>query len=102
MEIAAPMPDALSSVAGCPELPAVVYVRPLYSSLRSGSDSSTSELEDPVPPIAPGLMMRQIAGAFHQYEQARLVAKLQAARQRKRSSARSRVASHGLRLIPSW
>lgn len=29
-------------------------------------------------------MMRQIAGAFHQYEKARLVAKLQAARQRKR------------------
>lgn len=30
------------------------------------------------------VMMRQIAGAFHQYEKARLVAKLQAARQRKR------------------
>jgi hypothetical protein len=31
--------------------------------------------------------MRQIAGAFHQYEKARLVAKLKAARQRKRESA---------------
>jgi DNA invertase Pin-like site-specific DNA recombinase len=30
-------------------------------------------------------MMRQIAGAFHQYEKARLVAKLKAARDRKRS-----------------
>jgi hypothetical protein len=30
------------------------------------------------------VMMRQIAGAFHQYEKARLVAKLRAARQRKR------------------
>lgn len=30
------------------------------------------------------VMMRQIAGAFHQYEKARPVAKLQAARQRKR------------------
>jgi hypothetical protein len=29
-------------------------------------------------------MMRQIAGAFHQYEKARLVAKLRTARQRKR------------------
>lgn len=31
-------------------------------------------------------MMRQIAGAFHQYEKARLVAKLKAARDRKRAS----------------
>jgi DNA invertase Pin-like site-specific DNA recombinase len=30
------------------------------------------------------VMMRQIAGAFHQYEKARLVAKLRAARQRRR------------------
>jgi DNA invertase Pin-like site-specific DNA recombinase len=30
-------------------------------------------------------MMRQIAGAFHQYEKARLVAKLKAARDRKRA-----------------
>jgi hypothetical protein len=30
-------------------------------------------------------MMRQIAGAFHQYEKARLVAKLRAARERKRT-----------------
>lgn len=30
-------------------------------------------------------MMRQIAGAFHQYEKARLVAKLKAARERKRA-----------------
>jgi len=30
------------------------------------------------------VMMRQIAGAFHQYEKARLVAKLKAARQRRR------------------
>jgi DNA invertase Pin-like site-specific DNA recombinase len=30
------------------------------------------------------VMMRQIAGAFHQYEKARLVAKLRAARERKR------------------
>jgi DNA invertase Pin-like site-specific DNA recombinase len=32
------------------------------------------------------VMMRQIAGAFHQYEKARLVAKLRAARQRKRET----------------
>jgi hypothetical protein len=32
-------------------------------------------------------MMRQIAGAFHQYEKARLVAKLKAARQRKKERA---------------
>ena len=32
------------------------------------------------------VMMRQIAGAFHQYEKARLVAKLKAARQRKREA----------------
>jgi DNA invertase Pin-like site-specific DNA recombinase len=30
------------------------------------------------------VMMRQIAGAFHQYEKARLVAKLKAARERKK------------------
>jgi DNA invertase Pin-like site-specific DNA recombinase len=33
------------------------------------------------------VMMRQVAGAFHQYEKARLVAKLKAARQRKRETA---------------
>jgi DNA invertase Pin-like site-specific DNA recombinase len=33
------------------------------------------------------VMMRQIAGAFHQYEKARLVAKLKAARQRKKERA---------------
>ena len=32
-------------------------------------------------------MMRQIAGAFHEYEKARLVAKLKAARDRKRAAA---------------
>jgi hypothetical protein len=32
-------------------------------------------------------MMRQIAGAFHEYEKARLVAKLRAARDRKRAAA---------------
>jgi DNA invertase Pin-like site-specific DNA recombinase len=32
-------------------------------------------------------MMRQIAGAFHEYEKARLVAKLKAARDRKRADA---------------
>lgn len=32
------------------------------------------------------VMMRQIAGAFHQYEKARLVAKLKAARDRKRAA----------------
>jgi len=32
------------------------------------------------------VMMRQIAGAFHQYEKARLVAKLKVARERKRAS----------------
>lgn len=32
-------------------------------------------------------MMRQIAGAFHEYEKARLVAKLKAARERKREKA---------------
>jgi DNA invertase Pin-like site-specific DNA recombinase len=31
-------------------------------------------------------MMRQIAGAFHEYEKARLVAKLRAARERKRAA----------------
>jgi DNA invertase Pin-like site-specific DNA recombinase len=31
-------------------------------------------------------MMRQIAGAFHQYEKARLVARLRAARERKRAA----------------
>jgi DNA invertase Pin-like site-specific DNA recombinase len=31
-------------------------------------------------------MMRQIAGAFHEYEKARLVAKLKAARERKRAA----------------
>ena len=31
--------------------------------------------------------MRQIAGAFHEYEKARLVAKLRAARERKRADA---------------
>lgn len=35
-------------------------------------------------------MMRQIAGAFHQYEKARLVAKLKAARDRKRSTGAGR------------
>jgi DNA invertase Pin-like site-specific DNA recombinase len=34
------------------------------------------------------VMMRQIAGAFHQYEKARLVAKLRQARQRKRETQR--------------
>jgi DNA invertase Pin-like site-specific DNA recombinase len=33
------------------------------------------------------VMMRQFAGAFHQYEKARLVAKLKAARQRKKERA---------------
>ena len=33
-------------------------------------------------------MMRQIAGAFHEYEKARLVAKLKAARDRKRAGGR--------------
>ena len=33
------------------------------------------------------VMMRQIAGAFHQYEKARLVAKLKVARQRKREAS---------------
>ena len=32
-------------------------------------------------------MMRQIAGAFHEYEKARLVAKLRSARERKRADA---------------
>lgn len=32
-------------------------------------------------------MMRQIAGAFHEYEKARLVVKLRAARERKRADA---------------
>ncbi|HYJ86399.1 MAG TPA: recombinase family protein [Pyrinomonadaceae bacterium] len=32
-------------------------------------------------------MMRQIAGAFHEYEKARLVAKLKAARERRRAAA---------------
>jgi DNA invertase Pin-like site-specific DNA recombinase len=32
-------------------------------------------------------MMRQIAGAFHEYEKARLVAKLRAARERRRATA---------------
>jgi DNA invertase Pin-like site-specific DNA recombinase len=33
------------------------------------------------------VMMRQIAGAFHQYEKARLVTKLKAARDRKRATS---------------
>jgi hypothetical protein len=50
------------------------------------------------------VMMRQIAGAFHQYEKARLVAKLKAARQRKReTTGRSRAARAGRNSIPpSW
>ena len=36
-------------------------------------------------------MMRQIAGAFHQYEKARLVAKLKAARDRKRKATGAKV-----------
>jgi DNA invertase Pin-like site-specific DNA recombinase len=36
-------------------------------------------------------MMRQIAGAFHQYEKARLVAKLKAARDRKRQATGGKV-----------
>ena len=48
-------------------------------------------------------MMRQIAGAFHEYEKARLVAKLKAARERKRAArASAKAASHGRRSIPSW
>jgi DNA invertase Pin-like site-specific DNA recombinase len=34
-------------------------------------------------------IMRQIAGAFHEYEKARLVAKLKAARERKRGQWRT-------------
>jgi DNA invertase Pin-like site-specific DNA recombinase len=37
------------------------------------------------------VMMRQIAGAFHQYEKARLVAKLRAARERKRKATKDKV-----------
>ena len=37
------------------------------------------------------VMMRQIAGAFHQYEKARLVAKLRAARERKRKATKNKV-----------
>jgi DNA invertase Pin-like site-specific DNA recombinase len=37
------------------------------------------------------VMMRQIAGAFHQYEKARLVAKLKAARDRKRKATGAKV-----------
>ncbi|MET4316263.1 recombinase family protein [Bradyrhizobium sp. RT5a] len=36
------------------------------------------------------VMMRQIAGAFHQYEKARLVAKLRAARERKRKASKGK------------
>lgn len=49
------------------------------------------------------VMMRQIAGAFHQYEKlgwSQSCRRLASANGR--SSARSRAASHGLRLIPSW
>lgn len=44
--------------------------------------ASGDELTDDSDPSR--TMMRQIAGAFHQYEKARLVAKLKAARERKR------------------
>jgi DNA invertase Pin-like site-specific DNA recombinase len=44
--------------------------------------ASNDDLTDSSDPSR--VMMRQIAGAFHQYEKARLVAKLKAARQRKR------------------
>lgn len=44
--------------------------------------SNGDDLTDSTDPSR--VMMRQIAGAFHQYEKARLVAKLKAARQRKR------------------
>lgn len=37
------------------------------------------------------VMMRQIAGAFHQYEKARLVAKLRGARERKRKAIGQKV-----------
>jgi hypothetical protein len=37
-------------------------------------------------PTAAILLARQIAGAFHQYEKARLVAKLRAARQRNKAT----------------
>ena len=37
------------------------------------------------------VMMWQIAGAFHQYEKARLVAKLRAARERKRKATKDKV-----------
>jgi len=46
----------------------------------SGDDLTNSE--DPS-----RKMMRQIAGAFHEYEKARLVAKLKAARERRRSTS---------------
>src|SRR4051812_17825314 len=45
--------------------------------------SSGDDLTDTSDPSR--TMMRQIAGAFHQYEKARLVAKLKAARDRKRA-----------------
>ncbi len=45
--------------------------------------SSGDDLTDSSDPSR--MMMRQIAGAFHQYEKARLVAKLKAARQRKKT-----------------
>ena len=44
--------------------------------------SNGDDLTDSTDPSR--VMMRQIAGAFHQYEKARLAAKLKAARQRKR------------------
>ena len=46
--------------------------------------ASGDELTDNSDPSR--VMMRQIAGAFHQYEKARLVAKLKAARDRKRAT----------------
>ena len=48
-------------------------------------------------------MMRQIAGAFHEYEKACLVAKLKAGRDRKRADAgKCEGRKSGLRSIPSW
>lgn len=48
-------------------------------------------------------MMRQIAGAFHEYEKARLVAKLKAARDRKRAAgARPKGGRAGRKSTPSW
>src|SRR5215212_3276277 len=55
--------------------------------IRRGVRVLTANGDDPTDSSDPSrMMMRQIAGAFHEYEKARLVAKLRAARERRRAA----------------